>query len=82
MTYTLNLLGLRCPEVIMVLRKTARKLQKGQKILLLTDDKFSNKDIILFCRFMEHKLLSNSFETIPYTYLIEIKTKISQNHYQ
>ncbi|VFP81190.1 Sulfur carrier protein TusA [Buchnera aphidicola (Cinara kochiana kochiana)] len=75
MKYTLNLLGLRCPEVIMTLRKTARKLKKGQKIFLLTDDKFSNKDIILFCRFMKHRLLSMSSDKIPYTYLIEIKTK-------
>ncbi|VFP83765.1 sulfurtransferase TusA [Buchnera aphidicola] len=75
MKNTLNLLGLRCPEVIMILRKTARSLKKGQKIFLLTDDKFSNKDIILFCRFMKHKLLYTSLDKIPYTYIIEIKTK-------
>ncbi|VFP86068.1 Sulfur carrier protein TusA [Buchnera aphidicola (Cinara pseudotaxifoliae)] len=75
MPIIVDLLKLRCPEVIMMLRKKIRTLKKGQKILVLTDDKFSNTDIILFCRFMKHKLLSISFNKIPYTYLIKVHTK-------
>ncbi|VFP85037.1 Sulfur carrier protein TusA [Buchnera aphidicola (Cinara splendens)] len=74
MLITVNLLKLRCPDLIMMLRKKTRTLEKGQKILVLTDDKFSNTDIILFCRFMKHTLLSSSLNKIPYTYLIKVHT--------
>ncbi|VFP88568.1 Sulfur carrier protein TusA [Buchnera aphidicola (Cinara piceae)] len=75
MIYILNLSGLRCPNVIITLRNKVRKTKKEEKILVLTNDKFSNKDIILFCRFMKHKLLSHSLKYIPYKYLIKIGKK-------
>ncbi|WP_232036850.1 sulfurtransferase TusA family protein [Buchnera aphidicola] len=75
MIYILNLSGLRCPDVVLTLRKKIRKTKKRGKILIITNDKFSNKDIIFFCRFMKHKLLSSSLKYIPYQHLIKIKKK-------
>ncbi|WP_075434043.1 sulfurtransferase TusA [Buchnera aphidicola] len=72
----IDLLGLRCPDVIMILRKEIRKLKQGQTAVVVTDDVFSKKDIILFCRFMKHQLLSISYKKIPYTCMIKVGKKI------
>ncbi|AEH39864.1 two-component response regulator [Buchnera aphidicola (Cinara tujafilina)] len=69
---TLNLLGLRCPEPLMVLRKNIRSLKEGQIIRVLTDDFSSTRDIKIFCHFMKHILLSFSIKKIPYQYIIKI----------
>ncbi|VAX76707.1 sulfurtransferase TusA [Buchnera aphidicola] len=71
----LNLSGLRCPDLIMILRKKIRTFHKGQKILILADDPVSKRDITLFCHFMEHKLLVVSTNKIPYQFIIEIGKK-------
>lgn len=72
---TINLLGLRCTDLIIKLRKKTKNLKKGKKILILTDDEFSKNNIILFCRFMKHKLLRMSLCQEPYKYMVQIGKK-------
>lgn len=67
----LNTLGLRCPEPIMLVRKTIRELTIGQVLLVLADDPATTRDIPGFCRHMEHELLQSQIETIPYQYWIK-----------
>lgn len=71
----LNLLGLRCPEPMMVIRRTIRTLHEGQIILVLTDDFSSKRDIKIFCKFMKHNLLSYSIKKIPNKYIIRVGKK-------
>ncbi|QIQ42018.1 MAG: sulfurtransferase TusA [Buchnera aphidicola (Microlophium carnosum)] len=67
----LNLIGLRCPEPIMMIRKTIRNMKKNEKILVLSDDPTTKRDIPNFCYFMEHKLLTHEITVKPYRYLLK-----------
>jgi len=67
----LDALGLRCPEPVMVIRKTVRKLAVGDMLEIIADDPATTRDIPSFCRFMEHQLVESQTDTIPYRYLIK-----------
>ena len=54
---TLDALGLRCPEPVMMVRKTVRHMDNGETLLIIADDPATTRDIPGFCRFMEHTLV-------------------------
>ncbi|SNC58645.1 sulfurtransferase TusA [Sodalis endosymbiont of Henestaris halophilus] len=62
--------GLRCPEPIMVVRKTIRHMANGQTLLIFADDPTTTHDIPSFCQFMDHTLLVQSKENLLYHYLV------------
>ncbi|MCO6524578.1 MAG: sulfurtransferase TusA [Candidatus Schmidhempelia sp.] len=66
----LNTLGLRCPEPIMLIRKTMRELSSGDILYVIADDPASVRDIPGFCRYMDHELLQQQIDRKPFTYLI------------
>lgn len=63
--------GLRCPEPVMMVRKTIRTMQDGEVLLVKADDPSTSRDIPSFCRFMDHQLLSSKTDELPYQYLIK-----------
>jgi len=67
----LDALGLRCPEPVMVVRKTVRKLAEGEMLEIIADDPATTRDIPSFCRFMDHQLVESQTEVLPYRYLIK-----------
>ncbi|MFP1740438.1 MULTISPECIES: sulfurtransferase TusA [Lonsdalea] len=67
---TLDALGLRCPEPVMLVRKTVRDMAAGETLLIIADDPATTRDIPGFCLFMEHELLGQATETLPYRYLL------------
>ncbi len=69
--YQLDAMGLRCPEPVMMVRKSVRKMQVGETLLIITDDPATTRDIPSFCEFMDHNLLSSSTDKTPYQYLIQ-----------
>lgn len=68
--HTLDTSGLRCPEPIMLMRKTVRAMQPGETLLVIADDPATIRDIPGYCRFMEQELLSQQVEQLPYRYLL------------
>lgn len=68
---TLDTLGLRCPEPVMLIRLKVRKMQAGETLLIIADDPATTRDIPAFCRFMDHELLASSTSEKPYHYLIK-----------
>lgn len=68
--HTLDARGLRCPEPVMMVRKTVRHMQAGETLLIIADDPATTRDIPGFCRFMEHELLAQQTETLPYRYIL------------
>ncbi|MGC6389241.1 sulfurtransferase TusA [Ewingella sp. S1.OA.A_B6] len=68
--YQLDALGLRCPEPVMMVRKTVRAMKDGETLLVIADDPATTRDIPGFCRFMEHTLLAADTEQLPYRYLL------------
>lgn len=67
---TLDAQGLRCPEPVMMIRKTVRHMTSGETLLIVADDPATTRDIPSFCRFMEHELLASETESLPYRYLL------------
>lgn len=63
--------GLRCPEPVMMVRKTIRNMQDGEFLLVTADDPSTTRDIPSFCRFMDHQLVGSQTEHIPYQFLIK-----------
>lgn len=66
----IDTLGLRCPEPVMMVRKTVRNMQKGETLLVIADDPATVRDIPGFCRFMEHTLEAQRVDQTPYQYVI------------
>ncbi|WP_417707548.1 sulfurtransferase TusA [Rheinheimera aquimaris] len=68
---TLDALGLRCPEPVMMVRLQMRKMQVGETLLIIADDPATTRDIPAFCRFMDHELVASEATDLPYRYLVK-----------
>ncbi|MCC5825974.1 sulfurtransferase TusA [Alkalimonas sp.] len=68
---TLDALGLRCPEPVMMIRLAIRKMAVGETLLIIADDPATTRDIPSFCRFMDHQLLASDTTELPYRYLVK-----------
>ncbi|WP_040977389.1 sulfurtransferase TusA [Necropsobacter massiliensis] len=68
--HTLDAQGLRCPEPVMLVRKTIRHMQAGEVLLIIADDPATTRDIPSFCQFMEHHLLKSDTEKTPFRYWV------------
>ena len=69
--HQLDALGLRCPEPIMMVRKTVRHMAEGETLLIIADDPATTRDIPGFCQFMDHTLIASQTDALPYRYLIK-----------
>jgi len=69
--YFLDAMGLRCPEPVMMVRKTIRTMKSGETLLVKADDSSTTRDIPSFCRFMEHELIAEESDCTPYFYIIK-----------
>ena len=67
----LDALGLRCPEPVMMVRKSIRNMEVGQTLMVKADDPATVRDIPSFCRFMGHDLLEQFVESKPYYYVVK-----------
>ena len=68
---TLDALGLRCPEPVMMVRLQMRKMQVGETLLIIADDPATTRDIPAFCHFMDHELVGSDTTELPYRYLVK-----------
>ncbi|MCV2885887.1 sulfurtransferase TusA [Aestuariibacter sp. AA17] len=68
--HTLDALGLRCPEPVMMVRLQIRKMNVGESLAIIADDHSTTRDIPSFCRFMDHTLENQRTDSKPYLYLI------------
>jgi tRNA 2-thiouridine synthesizing protein A len=68
---TLDALGMRCPEPVMMIRLQIRKMQVGETLLIIADDPATTRDIPAFCRFMDHVLVSCDTDERPYRYVVK-----------
>ena len=62
---------IRCPEPVMMVRKSIRKMAEHETLLIEADDSSTTRDIPSFCRFMEHELIAQQTEQKPFLYLIK-----------
>lgn len=66
----LDVLGLRCPEPVMMVRKVVRHMDNGEMLLIIADDPATIHDIPGFCCFMDHTLVAQETDKAPYLYLL------------
>ncbi|MFV9997224.1 MAG: sulfurtransferase TusA [Arsenophonus endosymbiont of Dermacentor nuttalli] len=71
---TIDTQGLRCPEPIMMIRKMVRQMAEDETLLIIADDPVTKRDIPAFCRFMEHQIIAEDIQQLPYRYLIRKKS--------
>lgn len=69
--HSLDAVGLRCPEPLMMVRLKIRKIASGETLLIKCDDPSTTRDIPSFCRFMEHTLIAKQVDDKPYLYVIK-----------
>lgn len=69
--HTLDTLGLRCPEPVMLVRKQIRHMQDGEILLVIADDPATTRDIPSFCQFMEHTLVCADTAQSPFHYWVK-----------
>jgi len=69
--HQLDAIGLRCPEPVMMLRLKIRKMTAGETLLVSADDPSTARDIPSFCRFMDHQLIDQQIEEMPFQYVIK-----------
>ena len=69
--HSLDALGLRCPEPVMMVRLQIRKIARGETLLITCDDPSTTRDIPSFCRFMEHELVAKQVDEKPFLYIIK-----------
>ena len=69
--HSLDAIGLRCPEPVMMVRSAIRKIEHGETLVVIADDPSTTRDIPSFCRFMDHTLLAQEVENEPFKYLIK-----------
>lgn len=69
--HNLDALGLKCPEPVMMIRLKIRKIEVGETLLITADDPSTTRDVPKFCEFMEHQLLDQQTNEVPYKYLIK-----------
>ena len=68
--HTLDVLGLICPEPLMIVRNKMRKIAVGETLLVIADDPATTRDIPSYCRFIEHELVTEETDQSPYRYLL------------
>ena len=67
----LDVVGLCCPEPVMMVRMNIRKMGDGDQLRVIADDPSTTRDIPGFCRHMDHTLVESQTTEKPYVYLIQ-----------
>ena len=54
---SIDAIGLKCPEPVMLLHAAIRRLRSGQELTLRATDPSTERDVPNFCEFLGHALL-------------------------
>ena len=54
---SIDAIGLKCPEPVMLLHAAMRRLAPGQELTLRATDPSTERDVANFCEFLGHALL-------------------------
>ena len=70
---TIDAVGLRCPEPVMLLHAAMRRLAPGEELVLRATDPSTERDVSSFCEFLGHLLLQFERDGDQYVYRIRKK---------
>ena len=67
---SIDAIGLKCPEPVMLLHAAMRRLAPGQELTLRATDPSTQRDVPNFCEFLGHVLLIARREGDEFSYRI------------
>ena len=67
---SIDAIGLKCPEPVMLLHAAMRRLAPGQELTLRATDPSTERDVPNFCEFLGHALLIARQEGAEFLYRI------------
>ncbi|MEE4203839.1 MAG: sulfurtransferase TusA [Halieaceae bacterium] len=67
---TIDAVGLRCPEPVMMLHAAIRRAKSGDLLQLVATDPSTQRDVANFCRFLPHELVSSEERGDNYVYVV------------
>ncbi len=67
---SIDAIGLKCPEPVMLLHAAMRRLAPGQELILRATDPSTKRDVANFCEFLGHALLIARREGDEFLYRI------------
>jgi len=67
---SIDAIGLKCPEPVMLLHAAMRRLAPGQELTLRATDPSTERDVPNFCEFLGHALLIARREGNEFLYRI------------
>ena len=67
---SIDAIGLKCPEPVMLLHAAMRRLAPGQELTLRATDPSTRRDVTNFCEFLGHALLTARREGGEFFYRI------------
>ena len=67
---SIDAIGLKCPEPVMLLHAAMRRLAPGQELTLRATDPSTERDVPNFCEFLGHALLIARQEGDEFLYRI------------
>jgi tRNA 2-thiouridine synthesizing protein A len=67
----LDVIGLRCPEPLMLTRKTMRELKDGEVLLVKGDDFSTTNDLPKLCDNLGYTILESNITVKPYYFYIK-----------
>lgn len=67
---SIDAIGLKCPEPVMLLHAAMRRLAPGQELTLRASDPSTERDVSNFCAFLGHALLIARREEDEFFYRI------------
>jgi len=67
---SIDAIGLKCPEPVMLLHAAMRRLAPGQELTLRATDPSTERDVANFCEFLGHALLIARREGEEFLYRI------------
>lgn len=67
---TIDAIGLKCPEPVMLLHAAMRRMLPGQEVAMVATDPSTQRDVAHFCEFLGHTLLLSEATGDRYAYRI------------
>lgn len=68
---TVDAMGLKCPEPVMMLHAAIRSVASAECVELLATDPSTQRDVGNFCRFLGHEMLVSEDTDARYRYVIK-----------
>ena len=68
---TLDTVGLRCPEPVMLVRKNIRHMNEGEVLLILADDPATTRDIQASANLWNIPFLASETKDTPFKYWVK-----------